>query len=79
MDFDFVFRSSNNIGHDTGYMLTYRVNNPTVWNTWYTQFDSNTHAKNQTGGTGYEDGPTYRLISETGGGVFGRHLSEYRN
>ena len=72
MDFDFVFRSSNNIGHDTGYMLTYRVNNPTVWNTWYTQFDSNTHAKNQTGGTGYEDGPTYRLISETGGGVFGQ-------
>ena len=72
VDFDFVFRSSNNIGHDTGYMLTYRVNNPTVWNTWYTQFDSNTHAKNQTGGTGYEDGPTYRLISETGGGVFGQ-------
>ena len=69
--FDFVFRSSNNIGHDTGYMLTYRVNNPTDWNTWYTKFVSSTHEKNQAGGTGYEDGPTYYLTSGSGG-VFGQ-------
>ena len=69
--FDFVFRSSNNLGHDTGYMLTYKVNNPTEWNTWYTQFESATHAKNQTGGTGYEDGPTYYLTTGEGG-VFGQ-------
>ena len=69
--FDFVFRSSNNLGHDTGYMLTYKVNNPTEWNTWYTKFESTTHEKNQTGGTGYEDGPTYYLTSGTGG-VFGQ-------
>jgi hypothetical protein len=75
VDFDFVFRSSNNLGHDTGYMLTYRVNNPTDWNTWYTKFESATHEKNQTGGTGYEDGPTYHLISGPGG-VFGQR--EYK-
>ena len=76
--FDFVFRSSNNVGHDTGYMLTYKVNNPTDWNTWYTKFDDSTHSKNQTGGTGdadYEDGPTYYLTSGTGG-VLGQR--EYR-
>ena len=69
--FDFVFRSSNNLSHDTGYMLTYRVNNPTDWNTWYTKYESAEHEKNQTGGTGYENGPTYYLTSGTGG-VFGQ-------
>ena len=71
VDFDFVFRLSNNLGHDTGYMLTYRVNNPTDWSTWYTQYESSAHAKRQTEGTGYEDGPTYYLSSGTGG-VFGQ-------
>ena len=77
--FDFVFRSSNNLGHDTGYMLTYRVNNPTDWSTWYTKFDSSTHDKKQEKDksqlTGYEDGPTYYLKGETGG-VFGQR--EYK-
>ena len=36
--FDFVFRSSNNLGHNTGYMLTYKVNNPLDWDTWYTEY-----------------------------------------
>ena len=73
VDFDFVFRSSNNLGHDTGYMLTYRVNNPTDWNTWYTKFDSATAEKKQKDDEmdGYEDGPTYYLSSGTGG-VFGQ-------
>ena len=80
VDFDFVYRSSNNMSHDTGYMLTYRVNNPTEWNTWYTEKEDDNdkngsivkaHEKNQTGGTGYEDGPTYYLTSGEGG-VFGQ-------
>ena len=75
VDFDFVFRSSNNIGHNTGYMLTYKVNNPTDWNTWYTKYDDASHSKNQNGGTGYENGPTYYLNSGTGG-VFGQR--EYK-
>jgi len=73
--FDFVFRPSNNLGHDTGYMLTYKVNNPTDWSTWYTQAESSTHAKTQTSTSGYEDGPTYYLNGETGG-VFGQR--EYK-
>ena len=54
-----VFRSSNNMSHDTGYLLTYNVTNPSIWDKWYTQVNSASHAKNQTGGAGYEDGPTY--------------------
>ena len=62
-----VFRPSNNLGHETGYILTYKVNNPTEWNTWYTEQNDNANdsnkarEKNQTGGSGYEDGPTYHL------------------
>ena len=67
VDFDFVFRSSNNLGHDTGYMLAYKVNNPTDWNTWYTEYEGASHSKNQNGGDGYENGPTYYLTSGTGG------------
>ena len=77
VDFDFVYRSTNNMSHDTGYMLTYRVNNPTDWNTWYTKFESANPIgdKKQTDDTGYEDGPTYRF---TGGsaGVLGQR--EYK-
>ena len=82
VDFDFVYRPSNNMSHDTGFMLTYRVNNPTDWNTWYTEKsdDSNNnekaHEKNQTGGTGFEDGPTYRLKAGSTGGVLGQR--EYK-
>ena len=73
VDFDFVYRPSNNMSHDTGYMLTYKVNNPADWNTWYTEKsdDSNNnekaHEKNQTGGTGFEDGPTYHLANGSAG------------
>ena len=62
--FDYVFRESNNLGHETGYILTYKVNNPTEWSTWYTQKNGN--VKNQEGGSAFEDGPTYHLISGTG-------------
>ena len=73
VDFDFVYRSSNNMSHNTGYMLTYKVNNPEEWNTWYTMFDSADPIadKDQIGGTGYNDGPTYHLASGEAG-VFGQ-------
>ena len=69
VDFDFVYRSSNNMSHDTGYMLTYKVNNPTDWNTWYTKVESATAEKKQNDNelTGYEDGPTYHLASGSAG------------
>ena len=30
-----VFRSSNNISHDTGYVLTFDMNSPSVWDDYY--------------------------------------------
>ena len=85
VDFDFVFRESNNLSHDTGYILTYKVNNPSSWNTWYTEdnddHDKNgtivkAHEKNQTGGSGYEDGPTYYLNTSGDGAVLGQQKYE---
>ena len=82
VDFDYMFRSSNNLSHNTGYILTYKVNNPDNWNTWYTEKQdgahdsSKAHEKNQTGGDDYEDGPTYHLDPSkvTGEGtVLGQH------
>ena len=35
---DSIIRSSNNLSHGTGYILTYKVNNPTDWDTWYTEY-----------------------------------------
>ena len=32
-----VFRSSNNIGHDTGYVLTFDMDSPDIWNDYYTK------------------------------------------
>jgi hypothetical protein len=76
-----IIRLSNNLSHDTGYILTYKVNNPTEWNTWYTEYydTSNTSAvreKKQSGlnpeydsnhsQKGPNEGPTYHLKSGTG-------------
>ena len=32
VDFDFVFRRSNKLDHDLGYVVTYAVDNPDAWN-----------------------------------------------
>ena len=76
--FDFVYRSSNNMSHNTGYMLTYKVNNPTDWDTWYTKAESATAEKKQkdTELAGYEDGPTYRLKGNETASVLGQR--EYK-
>ena len=74
-----VFRMSNNLSHDTGYLLTYKVNNPSKWDTWYTKREEADHSKKQKGDsdydnhpTDYEDGPTYRLKTTSGGEVLGQ-------
>ena len=72
--FDFVFRPSNNMSHDTGFMLTYRVNNPTAWNAWYTEYldkrsegDTTPHEKQQIrDDANFNIGPTYYINSVTG-------------
>ncbi len=81
VDFDFVYRSTNNMSHDTGYMLTYKVNNPTDWNTWYTKVASANPVadKQQTDEDGYEDGPTYHLKNTSTGGVLGQREYQVSN
>lgn len=75
-DFNYFFRSSNNLSHDTGYMLTYKVNNPTPWDIWYTKSQSETAEKQQTAADGYNNGPTYRLKDGLAGGLLGQR--EYK-
>jgi hypothetical protein len=74
--FDFVFRESNNMSHNTGYMLTYDVTNPKVWNTWYTPengttADKMTKEQYDSAGKpdGYHNGPTYHPTAD---GIYGQ-------
>ena len=70
--FEFVFRSSNNISHDTGY-------NPAVWNKYYTPLTGSSRDDKITLATYngltaneqalYTDGPTYRPIAN---GLYGQ-------
>ena len=69
-----IFCSSNNLSHDTGYLLTYNVTNPKIWDKWYTKVTNTTEGvveSDQTGGTGYEDGPTYH---PTINGLYGQKM-----
>ena len=86
-DADYIFRSSNNVGHDTGYILTYELNNPSQWDNWYTLKSGNYREKKTlaeyeamdvTTKANYYDGPTYRLKSEyTGGRLLGQRSYKY--
>lgn len=78
---EYIFRESNNASHDTGYLLTYEVNNPSQWDTWYTPKSTSYKDKINTAEykgltpiqqVAYEDGPTYRLKVATGGEVLGQ-------
>ena len=80
-EFNYFFRSSNNLGHNTGYVLTYDVNNPMVWNNYYTKTASpgqanalNTKQYNEleSGKNNYTEGPTYTLKSGVANAVFGQ-------
>ena len=57
-DFDYFFHPSNNLGHNTGYVLTYDVNNPEVWNKYYTQITNHSNKTNAPS-SGYIEGPTF--------------------
>ena len=86
-DADYIFRSSNNVGHDTGYILTYELNNPSQWDNWYTLKNGNYRDKKTLAEyeamdvntrANYYDGPTYRLKSEyTGGRLLGQRSYKY--
>ena len=77
-NFYYFFRPSNNLSHETGYVLTYDVNNPMVWNNYYTKTASpgqanalNTQQYNagkdkdghDISKSDYTEGPTYTLTT----------------
>ena len=67
-----IFRSSNNMSHNTGYLLTYNMTNPSIWDKWYTKVTNETQGvvvSDQTGGSDYEDGPTYHPTAD---GLYGQ-------
>ena len=74
----YVFRSSNNINNGNGYILTFDINNPNIWDKWYTPIASQdvNHDKvttaqynELTSKVGYIDGPTYTPYTS---GLYGR-------
>lgn len=76
----YFVRLSNNLSHNTGYALTYKVDNPMVWNDWYTPNNGGFTVSDRlntkqyealSSQTGYTPGPTYRLKDATAG-VFGQ-------
>lgn len=64
-----AFHSSNNMSHNKGYILTYDVTNPGVWDQWYTKSDDYT-VKQLQEAEGYIDGPTYRPKTS---GLYGQY------
>ena len=82
VDFDYVFRESNNLSHEKGYILTYEVNNPEEWNTWYTPKTGDPQNKinskeydiliqsSSSNQDLYNNGPTYKV---TTAGLYGQN------
>ena len=60
--FEKMFRPTNGMSHTTGHALAVSVDNPSVWNEYFTDPEDNT-LHNQTGADGYLLGPTYKLNS----------------
>ena len=74
-DFDYIFRSSNNISHDEGYVLTFDMSTPTIWGKYYTARDrSTTPQTTQTERDGDITAPTFHpeITKEGGVDVFGK-------
>ena len=61
--FDYIFRESNNMRHETGYILTYKVDNPKEWNSYYMRKTASEKTLvDKTGDDDYHYSPTYRYI-----------------
>ena len=77
--FNYIFRSSNNISHDNGYVLTFEMSTPPVWNKYYTIENSENVSDtnpltNQTGGDGYRTAPTFHPVTT---GVYGKQKYKF--
>ncbi len=79
---DDVFRSSNNISHNTGYVLTFDMDSPPDWDDWYSPDNGSSVAgkvtKSQYGKmetaeqANYREGPTFRLKDDAAPGLYGQ-------
>ena len=83
-DATFFLRPSNNVSHDTGYVLTFDMDNPMVWDDYYTKNSAYTDKVNtaeyadgkKQDGTSinvaeYVQGPTYHMVGSQPG-VYGQ-------
>ena len=84
--FNNVFRTSNNLGHETGYVLTFDMNTPGIWDDYHTVTtgtnkiseaayqtllnNAANDAARQTIINTYTEGPTFRPIETA---ILGRH------
>ncbi|MBR4650259.1 MAG: hypothetical protein IKO82_00720 [Prevotella sp.] len=73
-EFTDIIRPTNNISHDTGYVLDFKMDTPPAWSRWYSsktgvdKIDSLTYIKPETVQANYVPGPTYSTV----GGVYGQ-------
>ena len=74
-DLKTLFHPSNNIGHETGYVLTLDMNSPKDWDDWYSPVYANDNLQKirkdeyndpGTDKTKFREGPTYALTGESG-------------
>ena len=86
--FDYIFRESNNMRHETGYILTYKVDNPLEWNSYYMKNPASSGSEpwrtdktleDKSGDAGYHSSPTYRYIGEGTGELLGQRDYEVGN
>ncbi len=83
-DLTTLFHPSNNVGHDTGYALTFDMNSPKDWNDWYTPINDDAGAVTAkireeaydalaaAQQANYREGPTYRLKDGEPSGLYGQ-------
>ena len=81
-DLSSLFHSSNNISHDTGYVLTLDMNSPKDWDDWYVPIDNKSglpkirkdayDALSDENKAKYREGPTYKLKTGESSGLYGQ-------
>ena len=71
----YFIRESNNMSHYTGYILTYNMNNPGVWDNYYTAVTGNSKLStaDYNEQSGYLKSPTYTPLTA---GIYGQHNVE---
>ena len=82
-DLTALFHPSNNISHDTGYVLTFDMDSPSDWNDWYSpiigvsqtgKIKKETYDEPTTTKTQYREAPTFRLKDGEKSGLYGQRM-----